>query len=1013
MASSSISEEATLRFYAWEQRGRGVLLAPEPTELEVSFVPFYAMLPEPAAPIDDGVRPGLFSSLKSLLAPKAVLPSFEPPLVEYFPAEQGEEFRCITISFPKESRITETETEQLLILLSYCQHIVSFEIIATHSDIIFQFVCETADVQYISQQLKTVLPQLVSTVSLYGTVALFGDGIGGCSDFGLREEFMRPIAMYKSGMLDPYTSLCSIMDYLDPGEQCIYQVLFQGTVNDWRESILDSVTDGRGQPFFADSPEMLPAAKEKCTYPFFAVSLRAGVLAETMDRADWLLEHLIQAIVHSSRSPLNSLMPLGNAVYPFDARRNDMLCRQSRRLGMILNVRELLTLIHFPTQNLFSKKLTRRTKKTKVVSESVLGTDVLLGSNVHEYLETAVQVRREDRFKHTHIIGATGTGKSTLLLQMMISDMELGNGFAVLDPHGDLIDTLLQHVPEERVVDVIVIDPSETSYPIGLNVLAPGSEDENDVLANDLVAVFRRLSTSWGDQMNTVLYNALLVFLQNTRTGTLIDLRRFLVEKPFRDTWLSTVTDPSIAYYWKHEYPLQKTSSIGPILTRLDAFLRPRQIRLMVAQQKMVNLKEAIAEKAIVCVKLSKGLLGADNSYLLGSLLISKLHQAAFAQQSLPQEERKPYFLYVDEFQNFATPSMTDILSGARKYKLGLILAHQDLAQLQKGDSELASAVLSNAYTRICFRVGEGDAKKLAEGVSAFTAQDFQNLDTGEAIVRVGRADADFNLVTAGALPEPISDPRDFLDLSQTCYGTKREIVEQYIAESLGIGTEPEQKEASTQKKPHSGPAPAPPTPPAPEPAPVPDQPVYDTPPPADAEKVIAQKHAQEETRKHRYLQTLIKKMAESYGYKAVLEQSLPGGGRVDVHLEKDGKTIACEISVTTSPSWEIHNIQKCLAAGYDQVMCCAAEPKSLVALRRQIETTLPAADQAKITYCDSSDIVQHLQPPRPQQGNSEQVIKGYRVNVQYDTSQSAQAQDEKEKAITRIILGSLKRKAP
>ncbi len=178
-----------------------------------------------------------------------------------------------------------------------------------------------------------------------------------------------------------------------------------------------------------------------------------------------------------------------------------------------------------------------------------------------------------------HIIGATGTGKSTLLLSLITQDIQQGNGLCVLDPHGDLIETILRYIPEERSKDVVLIDPADSEFPIGFNILSAHSELEKELLSSDLVASFKRLSTSWGDQMNSVFSNAILAFLESTNGGTLADLRRFLVEKSYRDTFLKTVLDPNVVYYWQKEYPLLKSNSIGSILTRLDTFLRPKLIR--------------------------------------------------------------------------------------------------------------------------------------------------------------------------------------------------------------------------------------------------------------------------------------------------------------------------------------------------------------------------------------------------------------------------------------------------
>jgi hypothetical protein len=360
---------------------------------------------------------------------------------------------------------------------------------------------------------------------------------------------------------------------------------------------------------------------------------------------------------------------------------------------------------------------------------------------------------------------------------MIVQDMRNGEGLAVLDPHGDLIDEILGHVPEERIADVVLLDPSDEDFPIAFNILSAHSELEKNLLASDLVSVFRRLSTSFGDQMNTVLANAIIAFLESSERGTLSDLRRFLVEPNFRERFLETVRDPEIVYYWQKEFPLLGGRPQGPILTRLDTFLRPKVIRHMVSQKEnRIDFSTIMNSRKILLAKLAQGLIGEENSYLLGTLIVSKLNQMAMSRQSMATSERKDFYLYVDEFHNFVTPSMAAILAGARKYHLGLVLAHQELQQLSNRDNDVASAVISNPYTRVCFRLGDFDAKKLEDGFSFFSAKELQNLGVGEAICRMERAEYDFNLKTTrlpGVAPE-LASRRRARDMPQAVRRSKR-----------------------------------------------------------------------------------------------------------------------------------------------------------------------------------------------------------------------------------------------
>jgi len=487
----------------------------------------------------------------------------------------------------------------------------------------------------------------------------------------------------------------------------------------------------------------------------FAVVIRVVGQSPSSSRAWEIARALAGGITLLSSPKSNELIPLSNDGYDDDMHVEDVYYRQSRRSGTLLNSEELVSLVHPPSVSVRAAKLRRELKKTKAAPEIASGGQFVLGENIHQGQTTLVSLTPEQRLRHMHIIGATGTGKSTLLLKLIIQDIENGLGVGVLDPHGDLIDRILRYVPGERFEDVILLDPSDSEYPVGLNILSAYSEQEKTVLASDLVGVFKWLSTSWGDQMNSILANAILAFLESSVGGTLMDLRRFLVEKDYRRSFLETIQDDDVTYYWRKVFPQLSSRHQAPILTRLDTFLRPKPIRYMVAQKEGLNFQDIMDNRKIFLAKLAHGLIGMENAYLLGTIIASKFHQAAMARQAKDMSERENFYLYIDEFQNFVTESMTEILSGARKYGFGLILAHQELRQLFARDSELANSVISNPGTRICFRMGDFDAKKLTDGFSTFDAKDLQNLSVGEAIARIERADYDFNLKTS--VPHDIS----------------------------------------------------------------------------------------------------------------------------------------------------------------------------------------------------------------------------------------------------------------
>jgi Type IV secretion-system coupling protein DNA-binding domain len=365
-----------------------------------------------------------------------------------------------------------------------------------------------------------------------------------------------------------------------------------------------------------------------------------------------------------TRSETNELSLASRGEHDVDTEVSDILDREARRTGMILSLSELATLVHLPSAAVRSERLLRQSGRTKSAPAIARGHSIVIGTNEHDGETTVVSLSADQRLRHVYAIGASGTGKSTLLLSMMAQDIALRNGFAVLDPHGDLVEDILARIPEERAKDVILFDPADEEYPIGFNILSAHSELERTLLASDLVSVFKRLSTTFGDVMVSVLGNAALAFLESSEGGTLLDLRNFLIDKAFRDEVLQTVRDEEVISYWKREFTLLKGVPHAPVLTRLNTFLRPKLVRRMVAQKKdRLDFRRIMDSRTIFLAKLSQGAIGEENSHLLGSLLVSKMTQAAMSRQNIESTERQPYTLYIDEFHHFRS---SEVWTGAR-----------------------------------------------------------------------------------------------------------------------------------------------------------------------------------------------------------------------------------------------------------------------------------------------------------------------------------------------------------
>jgi hypothetical protein len=838
----------------------------------------------------------------------------------------------LQVTLPPEAKIARDAAEHFLVTLTYGSRPVTFEVLGRQHSISVQFACRGPDVSTLREQLRAHFPDVAITEDPSNLERAWESADRSVTlvvDFGLAHEFMRPFRTVKTLDPDPLIAVAGALGDLGDDEVAALQILFQPCRSPWAAEIVRAVADPEGRSFFADAPEMLSLARTKVGRPLFAVLLRVAARSRSEERAWGIVRGLGGALAQFADPASNELIPLEPDGYESDEHAAAFLSRLTRRSGMLLNSEELVSLVHLPSASVRSEKLRRQVKKTKAAPASVAGHELRLGENVHAGRTTSVTLTPAQRTRHTYVIGASGTGKSTLLLNMIVQDLEAGAGIGVLDPHGDLVDRILGHVPDGRLDDVVLLDPADEAYPIGFNVLSAHSDLERTLIASDLVAVFRRLSTSWGDQMTSVLGNAILAFLESSEGGTLADLRRFLVEPEFRRAFLGTVGDREVVYYWQREFPVLAGKPQAPLLTRLDTFLRPKLIRRMVAQRKStLDLGAVMNEGKIFLAKLSQGAIGEENAYLFGSLLVSKFQQLAMSRQELGESERRHFYLYIDEFHHFITPSLANILSGARKYRLGLILAHQDLRQLAK-EPDVLSAVLTNPCTRIAFRVGDVDAKKLEEGFSAFRADDLQSLGVGEAIGRVERADWDFNLRTV-ALPEVnqalASSRRERIVAgSRARYGgppADIERAEQGPRADAALTEVPDTTRKRGRRKPE-------------EPTNVDDEAAL-TPLPGRGGL------------QHKYLQSLVKRLAEKRGFEAKIEKTVLGGhGHVDVALERAGRSVACEISVTTRVDHEVRNLSKCLAAGFDYAVLICADDRALAAARE----LLGEADQERLRF--------------------------------------------------------------
>jgi len=410
---------------------------------------------------------------------------------------------------------------------------------------------------------------------------------------------------------------------------------------------------------------------------------------------------------------------------------------------------------------------------------------------------TRFGIKTDDRRRHMYIVGKTGMGKTVLLENMAIQDIQSGHGIAIVDPHGEFAEKMLDFIPPERINDVVYFNPADIDHPISFNVMERVEAEYRHLVASGLMGVFKKIwFDMWSARMEYITYNTVLALLEHPNT-TLLSVNRMLSDKDYRQKIVEKLTDPTVKAFWINEfakYPERfREEAVAPIQNKVGQFIATPLIRNIVGQVKStIDMRKIIDEGKILIVNLSKGKIGEDASNLLGALVITRLQLAAMSRVDIPEEQRRDFYLYVDEFQNFATDAFATILSEARKYRLCLILTHQYIAQLDsmtdKGKStRVRDAVFGNVGTIVTFRVGAADAEFLEkEFIPEFIIDDLVNLDKYHIYLKLmidGAASRAFSALTLPPFPKLEKSSREkIIVASRERYTTAREDIEQKLA---------------------------------------------------------------------------------------------------------------------------------------------------------------------------------------------------------------------------------------
>ncbi|MFH1827203.1 MAG: DUF87 domain-containing protein [bacterium] len=556
-----------------------------------------------------------------------------------------------------------------------------------------------------------------------------------------------PFKTYKELPTDSISGIASALSKMDANEGAAVQILIRPVDSSWKKlgkayitSVKKAESDPEKATFKTDS-KTLERINDKASKSGFETVIRIVVSSKTKEMAKSHLKN-IKSTFSQYTSDLNSIKSakiffkggfMLNFIYKFfPVFKNPIFKNVS-----IFSSDELATLFHFPNKSVEIPHIKwLKAKSAPVAAEISQNKGMYIGQGYYRGVRRSVYMDDEDRRRHLYIIGKTGTGKSFLLQNMAVQDIKEGKGVCVIDPHGDLIDEIVKFIPPERAEDVIYFDPSEVSRPMGLNLLEAQTEDQRHFLTTSIINLMYKLYDPQrtgiiGPRFEHAVRNAMLTVMYD-EGATFVEVVRVLTDAKYVQELLPKVKDPIVKRYWTDQIAqtsdFHKSEVLDYIVSKFGRFVTNRTMRNIIGQSKSsFDFRKVMDEGKILLINLSKGKLGEENSNFLGLVLIPKILVAAMSRQEIPEETRKDFFLYVDEFQNFATPDFATILSEARKYHLSLIVANQFIGQVEE---EVKNAVFGNVGTLISFRVGVTDASYLQrEFQPVFTEADLINID--------------------------------------------------------------------------------------------------------------------------------------------------------------------------------------------------------------------------------------------------------------------------------------------
>ena len=721
----------------------------------------------------------------------------------------------------------------------YGQRHLSFEIVARDGLVYYYAVVPTVLTGVVKQAIVAAYPSArleeVTEHAVFSKVGKMSGTIGG--EFTLKKHFSYPIATYMESKRDASRALLNAISAASREDGVGIQILIRPASEGWSKVAVSTaekiIKDKQGgkksglgsvfspndimealwkppesaddkkpdekQPLNAVDQAKVDAIQEKTRYPGYEVLVRVVVSSNTASRAQGMLKNVVAAFALFDSPTFNGFkFTLSKNIEELTSSFIFRFFPQQINQN-ILNSVELATIFHLPDQNSIPTSQVKRQMSKQVDGPTqVMEAGLLLGYNEFRGVKKPIRLNDKDRRRHVHIIGQTGVGKSVLQENLAYQDMLDGRGFAFVDPHGDSAEALLSKVPKERVEDVVYFNPSDMENPIGLNMFEFDHPDQKDFLVQEAIGMLYGLYDPGhtgivGPRLEHIFRNCALLLMSDPSGGTFIDIPKLLIDDAFMKSKLKYVTDQQVLDFWTKEFPASQRSSeagevISWVVSKFGPFISNDAMRNIIGQKKSgFDFADIMNNKKILLVNLSKGKMGDLNSKLLGIIFVMKFQAAAMARANIPEDERKDFTLYVDEFQNFATDSFETILSEARKYRLSLVLGNQFMTQLKES---LREAILGNVGTTITGRIGITDAEIMVKRYTpVFDAEDLTKLPNFESVCVAqieGVPSTPFSMSWIPPMGQANQQLGDALKrLSAVKYGHPRAQVEREIFERL------------------------------------------------------------------------------------------------------------------------------------------------------------------------------------------------------------------------------------